>query len=71
VFYREERQWRKWVDNTFVHMLSPNIYRTAAEANQAFEYFSTVGNFSTVERYVIRYCGSVFMYILGKHLKQR
>ncbi|XP_031565480.1 prostaglandin E synthase 2-like [Actinia tenebrosa] len=67
----EERQWRKWVDNTFVHTLSPNIYRTAAEANQAFEYFSTVGNFSTVERYAVRYCGSVVMYVLGKHLKQK
>ncbi|KAK3747835.1 hypothetical protein QZH41_015986, partial [Actinostola sp. cb2023] len=67
----EERQWRKWVDNTFVHTLSPNIYRTAAEASKAFEYFSTVGNFSTVERYAVRYGGTVAMYFLGKHLKRR
>ncbi|XP_048586911.1 prostaglandin E synthase 2 isoform X2 [Nematostella vectensis] len=67
----EERRWREWVDKTFVHTLSPNIYRTTAEAMQAFEYFSSVGNFSTMERYSVRYFGAFTMYILGKHLKTR
>ena len=39
---REERKWREWADQTFVHVLSPNIYRTPAESLQAFKYFSKV-----------------------------
>jgi microsomal prostaglandin-E synthase 2 len=27
----QERKWRQWVDNTFVHTLSPNVYRTPQE----------------------------------------
>lgn len=38
----EELQWRQWVDDKFVHMLSPNVYRTPSEALQAFNWFSQV-----------------------------
>ena len=27
----EERRWRKWVDDTLVHTLSPNVYRSPGE----------------------------------------
>ena len=30
----EERKWRKWVDDTLVHTLSPNVYRSPTEALQ-------------------------------------
>ena len=30
----EERKWRKWVDDSLVHVLSPNVYRTPSEALQ-------------------------------------
>merc|ERR1712080_380448 len=43
---REETKWRKWVDETFVHTLSPNIYRTMKESFQAMEYITKVGNFT-------------------------
>ena len=73
--YREERKWRKWVDDHLVHMLSPNVYRTPSEALQAFHYFSEVGewekNFSTPERLVVIYAGAAIMYLLGKMLKKR
>ena len=39
----EERKWRKWVDEEFVHSLSPNVYRTPGEALAAFQWFSEVG----------------------------
>ena len=64
-------KWRKWVDSSLVHMLSPNIYRTMAEAHQAFDYFSSAGNFSAFERFMARYCGAVFMYVVSKNLKKR
>ncbi|KAL9987847.1 hypothetical protein ACROYT_G002219 [Oculina patagonica] len=68
---KEERKWRKWVDNTFVHTLSPNIYRTASEAMQAFEYFTKESNFSTVEKYTTYLAGPVVMYFVGKHVKNK
>ena len=71
VLCREERKWRKWVDNTFVHTLSPNIYRTASEALQAFEYFTKESNFSTVEKYTTYLAGPVVMYFVGKHVKNK
>ena len=35
----EERRWRRWVDDHFVHVLSPNIYRTYDESLKSFNYF--------------------------------
>lgn len=50
-FYREERKWRKWVDDVLVHVLSPNVYRTPSEALQAFHWFSKV---SLIEKVKVR-----------------
>ncbi|XP_076272695.1 prostaglandin E synthase Su(P) [Rhynchophorus ferrugineus] len=71
----EERKWRKWVDNVFVHTLSPNVYRTTEEAFQAFNWFSEVGewekNFPSWERNLIIYVGASAMYLIGKKLKRK
>jgi len=71
----EERKWRKWVDDTLVHALSPNVYRTPSEALQAFEWFNKAGDwekhFATWERYLVIYVGSAVMWILGKSLKKK
>lgn len=70
-----ERRWRRWADDTLVHTLSPNVYRTPSEALQAFNWFSETGNwekvFSNVERYVVVYFGAIAMYFVGKILKRR
>lgn len=71
----EERKWRKWVDDTLVHTLSPNVYRSPTEALQAFEWFDKAGDwekhFATWERYLVIYLGSAVMWILGKSLKKK
>jgi len=71
----EERKWRKWVDDVYVHMLSPNVYRTLDESFQAFKWFDKAGNweqhFATWERNLVFYVGSIVMYLLGKRLKKR
>lgn len=71
----QERKWRKWVDSTFVHTLSPNVYRTPKEALQAFQWFNEVGewekHFATWERLVVIYIGSLAMWLIGKRLKKR
>lgn len=58
-----------------MHTLSPNVYRTQAEAFQAFNWFSDVGewekNFPTWERKLIIYVGASAMYLIGKRLKKK
>jgi len=71
----EERKWRKWVDDELVHSLSPNVYRSPAEALAAFQWFDQVGGwekvFSSWERYLVIYFGAFVMWILSKRLKKR
>ncbi|KAJ6999156.1 prostaglandin E synthase 2 [Populus alba x Populus x berolinensis] len=67
----EERQWRGWVDNHLVHVLSPNIYRSVSEALESFDYITTHGNFSFTERLVAKYAGATAMYFVSKKLKKR
>ena len=65
---KEEARWLKWVDDSLVHYLSPNIYRNATEAMQAFDYITKEGNFGYWEREAARYAGAAAMYSLV-HLK--
>jgi len=71
----EERKWRKWVDDTLVHTLSPNVYRSPSEALQAFQWFDKAGDwethFKTWERYLVIYVGAFAMWLIGKNLKKR
>ena len=50
-----------WVDGRFVHVLTPNIYRTLAEALQTFDYITKTGNFGFVDREVARWSGVAIM----------
>jgi len=71
----QERKWRQWVDNTFVHTLSPNVYRTPGESLAAFQWFNQVGDwekhFSSWERYLVIYFGAAVMWVIAKKLKKR
>ncbi|GAQ83873.1 Glutathione S-transferase family protein [Klebsormidium nitens] len=67
----EEEKWRSWVDDYFVHLLSPNIYRTPSEALEAFDYITTNGNFTAWERAYAKYSGAIAMYFVGKRLKKK
>ncbi|KAL0323207.1 UNVERIFIED_CONTAM: Prostaglandin E synthase 2 [Sesamum angustifolium] len=67
----EEKKWRGWVDNHLVHILSPNIYRSATEALESFEYITSHGNFSFTERITAKYAGAAAMYFVSKKLKKK
>lgn len=67
----EENKWRRWVDSHLVHMLSPNIYRNASEALESFDYITSHGNFSFMERATAKYAGAVAMYFVSKKLKKK
>lgn len=67
----EEAKWLGWVDSRFVHVITPNIYNTPAEALQAFDYITTRGNFNFFEREAARYVGAVMMYAISKFVLKK
>lgn len=71
----EERKWRKWADDSLVHTLSPNVYRSPGEALQAFRWFDVTGGwpdlFAAWERYLVIYAGAAVMWLIAKKLKKR
>ncbi|OXU21196.1 hypothetical protein TSAR_011474 [Trichomalopsis sarcophagae] len=71
----EERKWRKWADDVFVHTLCPNVYRTLGEAYQTFNWFSDVGRweeyFPSWERAIMVNVGALAMWLISKKLKKR
>ncbi len=66
-----ERKWVEWVDSHFIHLISPNIYRTVGESLQTFEYIADNAKFSPWQRATIRYSGAAVMYMVGKKLKKK
>ncbi|XP_074218423.1 prostaglandin E synthase 2 isoform X2 [Camelus bactrianus] len=67
----EEMKWRQWADDWLVHLISPNVYRTPAEALASFDYIVKEGNFGAVEGAMAKYMGAAAMYIISKRLKSR
>ena len=68
----KEEKWAKWVDAWFVHVITPNIYRTWAEAFKSFDYITERGKFGWVERQSVRLSGAVSMYLISQNvLKKR
>ncbi|KNA11200.1 hypothetical protein SOVF_137320 [Spinacia oleracea] len=67
----DEKKWVGWVNGHLVHVLSPNIYRTAGEALESFDYIASHGNFSFTEKLVAKYAGATAMYFVAKKLKKK
>lgn len=72
---REEREWREWVDNWFIHLISPNVYRNWNESVETFRWFEQVGDwhrtFPAWERVLAVYVGAAAMFLLSKTLKKK
>ena len=68
----KEKRWMSWVDDRFVHVVTPNIYRTWTEAFSSFDYITERGNFNFFERQAVRLSGAVSMYLIAHNvLKKR
>ncbi|XP_021009893.1 prostaglandin E synthase 2 [Mus caroli] len=67
----EEMKWRQWADDWLVHLISPNVYRTPAEALASFDYIVREGKFGAVEAAMAKYVGAAAMYLISKRLKSR
>ena len=71
-YLEHEEKWVKWVDDRFVHVLTPNIYRTWNEAVRSFDYITKRGNFGYFERESARWVGAASMYVIAHRvLKKR
>ena len=71
-YLEREEEWCKWVDARFVHVLTPNIYRTWNEAVRSFDYITKRGNFGFFERESARWVGAASMYVIAHRvLKKR
>jgi len=67
----DEKKWRNWLDNEFVHVLAPNIYSTMSESLQSFDYITKVGKFSPLQKHFIKISGATAMYFVSKKLKEK
>ncbi|CAF1242516.1 unnamed protein product [Adineta steineri] len=70
-----ERQWREWVDNKFIHVVSPNIYCTLRQSLDTFRWFSKAGDWEEIfpwyQRWIIVYLGAIVMRGVSIHLKKK
>lgn len=70
-----ERQWREWVDNKFIHVLSPNIYCTLRQSMETFLWFSKAGDWEEIfpwyQRWFIVYAGAIVMRLVSIKLKKK
>lgn len=73
--FSSERKWREWTDKHFIHLISPNVYRTKDEALETFEWFASISGwnefFPRWERNLMVYFGAAAMYFIAKRLKKR
>ena len=69
--YREEREWREWVDTTLIHVLAPNVYQTPWQSVKAFQYIGGVSNFNIFERYLAQCVGPFVMYFIARKLRKK
>ncbi|KAI0564438.1 Glutaredoxin [Gracilaria domingensis] len=67
----DEKKWLKWLDDYFIHLIAPNIYRTPTESLQTFEYIADNSKFSAWQRSTIRYTGAAAMYFVGRKIKKK
>jgi len=70
-----ERQWRQWVDDKFIHVLSPNIYCTIRQSINTFQWFSRAGDWEEIfpwyQRWIIVYLGAIVMRAVANRLKKK
>ena len=66
---QEQARWREWVDERWVRVVTVNIYRTLGESLQTFEYMTTLGKFSALEKFYVRYGGGLLMFMVAKKMR--
>ncbi|XP_064164372.1 prostaglandin E synthase 2-like isoform X1 [Anguilla rostrata] len=68
---KEEVRWRMWADDWLVPLISPNMFRSPAEALASCDNIVRLGNFGPIDGFLARYLGAVAMFFFSKFLKFR
>ncbi|MEW5303242.1 MAG: hypothetical protein WDW36_005950 [Sanguina aurantia] len=66
-----ELQWRKWVDDRLVKVITANIYRSWDESFASFRYITTHTNWGWGTREAARISGAMIMWQVGKRLPKK
>ncbi|XP_030625713.1 prostaglandin E synthase 2-like isoform X2 [Chanos chanos] len=66
---KQEVRWRQWADDWLVNLISPNVYRSPAEALASYDHIVRQGKFGPVEGVLAKYMGAVSMFFISKLLK--
>ncbi|KAF5837234.1 glutathione S-transferase [Dunaliella salina] len=64
----EEEQWRRWVDDRLVKVITANIYRSWDESWNTFRYVTEQTNWAWGLREAARVSGAVLMWQVGKKM---
>mmetsp|Transcript_8550 Transcript_8550/g.14693 ORF Transcript_8550/g.14693 Transcript_8550/m.14693 type:complete len:356 (+) Transcript_8550:34-1101(+) len=67
----EEVQWRRWVDDRYVKMITANIYRSWDESVSSFKYVIDQTNWSWGTRQLARWSGATIMWRVGAGMPKK
>jgi len=67
----EEKEWREWVNQRLVRIITANIYRSLGESWQTFDYIVEHGNFGVASRLMTRMFGTATMYVIGRRMPNK
>lgn len=65
-----QQHWLEWSES-YVKAVPPLIYDNFSNALKAFDYITTVGNFSSFQKMSIKYSGAFVMKMVAKKSKER
>lgn len=67
----EEIQWRRWVDDKFVKLLTANIYRNFDESVKSFSYITDQSNWGWGTRTLAKWSGAILMWRIGAGMPKK
>lgn len=67
----DEEQWRKWVDERFVKVLTANIYRTWDESWSTTSYMAEQSSWNWGVRQGVRVAGALLMWQIGQRMPKK
>lgn len=69
---KKETKWREWTDSYFIHLISPNLYRSLGESYNACSYHISLGQLNGTWAGVVgKYFGPFGMWMIGKAVKKK
>ena len=65
------KKWTEFAKEDLAALLYPNICRTLNDSYQAFSYVDNVETFTPIQKFAIKYAGSLAMYFAASKIKSK